>query len=50
MSDTGPKHKPNFKVAVKLKDTEFVEAEGLSKKLAQQAAATQLLKIIDKLK
>ena len=50
ISDTGPKHKPNFKVAVKLKDTEFVEAEGLSKKLAQQAAATQLLKIIDKLK
>ena len=50
ISDTGPKHKPNFKVAVKLKDTEFVEAEGLSKKLAQQAAATQLLKIIEKLK
>ena len=28
ISDTGPKHKPNFKVAVRLKDTSFVEAEG----------------------
>ncbi len=48
ISDTGPKHKPNFKVAVKLKDTVFVEAEGLSKKLAQQAAATKLLNLLDK--
>tara|TARA_B100000579_G_C22757162_1_gene817013 strand:- start:57 stop:722 length:666 start_codon:yes stop_codon:yes gene_type:complete len=48
ISDTGPKHKPNFKVAVKLKDTEFVEAEGLSKKLAQQAAASKLLTILEK--
>ena len=50
ISDTGPKHKPNFKVAVKLKDTTFVEAEGSSKKLAQQAAATKLLKIVEKQK
>ena len=48
ISDTGPKHKPKFKVAVKLKDTEFVEAEGASKKLAQQAAAKKLLNILDK--
>ena len=48
ISNTGPKHKPNFKVAVKLKDTLFVEADGSSKKLAQQAAATKLLKIIEK--
>ncbi len=48
ISDTGPKHKPNFKVAVKVKNTEFVEAEGSSKKLAQQAAATKLLNIIEK--
>tara|TARA_B100000683_G_C12371000_1_gene507140 strand:+ start:141 stop:809 length:669 start_codon:yes stop_codon:yes gene_type:complete len=48
ISDTGPKHMPNFKVAVKLKNTLFVEAEGSSKKLAQQAAATKLLKLIDK--
>ncbi len=48
ISDTGPKHKPNFKVAVKIKDSNFVEAEGSSKKLAQQAAATKLLNIVDK--
>jgi len=48
ISDTGPKHKPNFKIAVKLKNTEFVEAEGSSKKLAQQAAATKLLNILEK--
>tara|TARA_B100000003_G_C10888908_1_gene354368 strand:+ start:570 stop:1241 length:672 start_codon:yes stop_codon:yes gene_type:complete len=47
ISDSGPKHKPNFKVAVKLKYTSFVDAEGSSKKLAQQAAATKLLKLID---
>ncbi len=50
ISDTGPKHKPNFKVAVKLKDTQFIEADGSSKKLAQQAAATKLLNILDKQK
>ena len=48
ISDTGPKHMPNFKVAVKLKNTLFVEAEGSSKKLAQKAATTKLLKLIDK--
>jgi len=48
ISGTGPKHKPNFKVAVKLKDTNFVEAEGSTKKLAQQAAATKLLNILDR--
>ncbi len=47
VSNTGPKHKPNFKVAVKLKDTDFVEADGSSKKLAQQAAATKLLNILE---
>ena len=50
ISDTGPKHKPKFKVAVKTKDTTFVEAEGASKKLAQQAAASKLLNIIEKQK
>ncbi len=48
ISDTGPKHKPSFKVAVKLKNTVFVEAEGTSKKLAQQAAAKKLLKVLEK--
>ncbi len=47
ISDTGPKHKPKFKVAVKLKDTNFVEADGSTKKLAEQAAATKLLKILE---
>ena len=46
ISDSGPKHKPNFKVAVKLKDTSYVEAEGASKKQAQQAAAAKLLFVL----
>ena len=50
ISDSGPKHKPKFKVAVKTKDTQFVEAEGASKKLAQQAAAYKLLNILEKQK
>ena len=50
ISDTGPKHKPSFKVAVKTKDTSFVEAEGASKKLAQQAAAKKLLSVLEKQK
>ena len=48
ISDTGPKHKPNFTVAVKIKNSTFVEANGSSKKLAEQAAATKLLNIIEK--
>ena len=48
ISDTGPKHKPKFKVAVKLKHTGFIEAEGDSKKMAQQSAANKLLKILEK--
>ena len=48
ISNTGPKHKPSFKIAVKLKDTQFVEAEGSSKKLAEQAAATKLINILEK--
>ncbi len=48
ISGSGPKHQPNFTVAVKLKDTSFVEADGSSKKIAQQAAASKLLKLLDK--
>ena len=40
ISNTGPRHKPLFKVAVKLKDTNFFTAEGVSKKDAQQNAAS----------
>jgi len=46
LSNTGPKHKPNFKVAVKLNDTDFIEGNGSSIKKAQQDAAEQLLKQI----
>ena len=41
ISNTGPRHKPLFKVAVKLKDTKFFTAEGVSKKDAEQNAASQ---------
>ena len=41
ISNTGPRHKPLFKVAVKLKDTKFFTAEGESKKDAEQNAASQ---------
>jgi ribonuclease-3 len=40
ISNTGPRHKPVFKVAVKLKDTKFFTAEGASKKDAEQNAAS----------
>jgi ribonuclease-3 len=40
ISNTGPRHKPLFKVAVKLKDTNFFTAHGSSKKDAEQNAAT----------
>tara|TARA_B100000029_G_scaffold351179_1_gene343631 strand:- start:1673 stop:2350 length:678 start_codon:yes stop_codon:yes gene_type:complete len=46
ISNTGPRHLPKFKVAVKLKDTDYVEAQGSSKKLAQQSAATKLINIL----
>ena len=44
--NTGPRHKPSFKVAVKLKDTDFFEGKGSSIKKAQQDAAEMLLKYI----
>ncbi len=43
-SNTGPKHKPEFKVGVKLKNTNFIISNGSSKKIAEQAAASRLLK------
>ena len=39
ISNTGPRHKPLFKVAVKIKNTKFFTAEGNSKKDAEQNAA-----------
>ena len=49
ISNTGPRHKPLFKVAVKLVDTKFYSAEGKSKKDAEQNAAILCLKNIKKL-
>jgi ribonuclease III len=39
VSNTGPRHKPVFKVAVKLKNSKFFIGEGTSKKDAEQKAA-----------
>ena len=44
VSNTGPRHKPLFKVAVKLIHTKFYTAEGKSKKDAEQNAAVLCLK------
>ena len=43
ISNTGPRHKPLFKVGVKLIDTKFFLAEGSSKKDAEQNAAIKCL-------
>jgi len=48
LENSGPRHKPTFKVAVRLKNSQFVSAIGNSKKEAQQKAATLFLKYIDK--
>ena len=39
ISNTGPRHKPIFKVAVKLPNSKYYTAEGSSKKDAEQNAA-----------
>ena len=49
ISNTGPRHKPLFKVAVKLIDTKFFEAEGNSKKDAEQNAAIKCLQNLKKI-
>ena len=46
ISNTGPRHKPLFKVAVKLKNTKFFTATGASKKDAEQNAALLCLENI----
>ena len=43
VSSLGPRHKPNFVISVKLKDTKFYEGIGESKKKAEQNAAKKLL-------
>ena len=46
ISNTGPRHKPLFKVGVKLLDTKFFISEGKSKKDAEQNAAILCLQNI----
>ena len=45
-SNTGPRHKPMFKVGVKLPDTKYFISSGKSKKDAEQNAAIECLKNI----
>tara|TARA_B100000401_G_C52755826_1_gene695639 strand:+ start:198 stop:866 length:669 start_codon:yes stop_codon:yes gene_type:complete len=49
ISNTGPRHKPVFKVAVKLMNTKFYVAQGKSKKDAEQNAAILCLQNIKKI-
>ena len=49
ISNSGPRHKPLFKVGVKLFDTKFYISTGKSKKDAEQNAAVLCLQHIDKL-
>ena len=49
ISNTGPRHKPLFKVGVKLIDTKFYNADGKSKKDAEQNAAYECLQNIKKI-
>ena len=49
VSNTGPRHKPNFKVGVKIKNTKYIYSNGSSKKNAEQSAANMLLKNLNQL-
>ena len=46
ISNTGPRHKPMFKVGVKLPNTKYFISSGKSKKDAEQNAAAECLKNI----
>ena len=46
IANTGPRHKPSFKVGVKLPNTKYFIASGKSKKDAEQNAATECLRSI----
>ena len=48
LDNSGPRHKPIFKVGVRLQNSKMAKATGNSKKDAQQKAATLLLKYLDK--
>ena len=47
ISNTGPRHKPIFKVGVKLPNTKYFISSGKSKKDAEQKAAIECLKNIN---
>ena len=47
IENSGPRHKPIFKIEVKIKNTKSTTGKGFSKKDAEQNAATQLLKNIN---
>ena len=47
ISFTGPRHKPSFKVGVKIKNTKFIYSNGTSIKNAEQSAANLLLENLD---
>ena len=44
---SGPKHKPEFTIAVRLKNSNYIMGTGNSKKIAQQNAADKFLKKFD---
>ena len=46
LDNTGPRHKPRFKVSVKIKNSKFVSGEGPSKKEAEQNAAKSFIEKI----
>ena len=48
ISNTGPRHKPLFKVSVKLANTKFFTSQGKSKKDAEQNAAKLCMESISK--
>lgn len=43
ISNTGPRHNPKFKVAVKIHNSKYIEGTGFSKKSAEQNAADNCL-------
>ena len=47
IENSGPRHKPIFKIEVKIKNSKSTIGKGFSKKDAEQNAATQLLKNIN---
>ena len=48
LESSGPKHKPTFKIGVRLKNSKIVKGGGPSKKEAEQNAAATLLRNLNK--